>query len=322
MADISWQVLFLALVLDITFGDPRRLPHPIVWMGNAISFFEPWFRKRIPSPFYAGLCFALFLIAAVWCLGVFIVKFSFFVHPLAGDAVQVLLLFYCFSSRTLVIAAMDVARPLAAGDISKARKMVGYIVGRQTQNLDETGITRATVETVAENFVDGFLSPLFFALVFGVPGALAYKMINTLDSMVGYKNETYIMFGRAAARMDDAVNYIPARLSVLVIGTAAGLISGIRGKRALKTAFSQGRCHKSPNAGYPEAAFAGALKVRLGGPNIYHGTMVDKPYIGREFKDPKIFAIHQACQLMMFSVFISALAGGGVLLIFSFMSGA
>ena len=161
------------------------------------------------------------------------------------------------------------------------------IVGREVKYLDNTGVVKATIETVAENFVDGFLSPLCFALVGGVPLAMAYKMINTLDSMVGYKNEKYILFGRVAAKIDDIANYIPARISLVVISFAAGLLDIRKGKRALLTGFKDGRLHKSPNAGYPEAAFAGALKIKLGGPNYYHGKLVEKPYIGSRFKNPE-----------------------------------
>ncbi|MCG8633776.1 MAG: adenosylcobinamide-phosphate synthase CbiB [Desulfobacterales bacterium] len=313
MFEISWQVIAAAFILDILAGDPRWLPHPVIWMGNAISFFESPVRRLIRSPFLAGLVFAAGLIGATWAISACVVYGAELVHPLAGTGVKVLMLFYCFSARSLVQAAMDVARPLVSGDIDRARIMVGYIVGRETGSLDREGITRAAVETVAENFVDGFLSPLFFALVFGLPGAMAYKMINTLDSMVGYKNDTYILFGRAAARIDDLANLIPARLSVAVISFAAGLVSLKRGKQALATALSQGRNHKSPNAGFPEASFAGALQVRMGGPNVYHGKLVDKPYIGGEFKEPGPGKIQQACELMMISALVAALAGGLIL---------
>ncbi|MCA1785900.1 MAG: cobalamin biosynthesis protein, partial [Desulfobacteraceae bacterium] len=180
--------------------------------------------------------------------------------------------------------------------------------------------TRAACETVAENFVDGFLSPLCFALIFGAPGAMMYKMINTLDSMVGYKNDTYVLFGRAAARIDDVANYIPARLSMAMIASAAAMLSLSRSRRALSTALTQGCNHKSPNAGFPEAAFAGALGVRFGGPNTYHGKRVDKPYIGGAFNDPKPAHIEKACELMMLSALVSVVLGcllawGAVLLI-------
>jgi adenosylcobinamide-phosphate synthase len=315
MCEIPWYILFGAFVLDFLVGDPRWLPHPVVGMGTAISWFEPRFRALVSNLFFSGLLFAVFLITSTWVLSFAIVKLAVYIHPLLGIGVQVLLLFYCFSAASLVDAAREVACPLEACDIKTARKKVAMIVGRETQNLDKVAVTRATVETVAENFVDGFLSPLFFALLFGVPGAMAYKMINTLDSMVGYQNETYLFFGRASARIDDAANFIPARISVLVISFAAFLLSAKRGGSAFKTGFSQGRRHKSPNAGYPEASFAGALGIRMGGPNVYHGKRVDKPYIGGQFNDPRICGITRACELMMLSSLVAVLAGCGVSLL-------
>jgi adenosylcobinamide-phosphate synthase len=316
MCEIPWYVLFSAFVLDFFVGDPRWLPHPVVGMGTAISWWEPRFRHWVSNPFVSGLLFALFLIIVTWALTFGLVYLALWVHPWLGIGVQVVLLFYCFSATSLVQAAREVALPLAVCDIETARKKVAMIVGRETQNLDAVAVTRATVETVAENFVDGFLSPLFFALVFGVPGAMAYKMINTLDSMVGYKNETYLLFGRAAARIDDVANFIPARLSMLVIGLAAFLLSAQSGRAALKTGLAQGRCHKSPNAGYPEASFAGALGSRMGGPNVYHGRLVFKPYIGEQFNDPDIHKITRACELMMLATLIATLIAGGVSLVF------
>jgi len=309
---IPWQVLAAAVLLDLILGDPRWLPHPIIWMGNGVSFFEPKFH-RLGRPVAAGVFFALFFIAAVFVISSLVLTLAFALHPMAGRVLQAVMLFYCFSARSLANAAMDVATPLMAGDLSCARKTVGYIVGRETARLDGAGVTRATVETVAENFVDGFLSPLFFALILGVPGAMAYKMVNTLDSMVGYKNARYFFFGRASARIDDAANFIPARIAVLVIPLASGLFSYGRGRRAFATALSQGRNHKSPNAGFAEAAFSGALGVRMGGPNIYHGKRVDKPYIGGGFKNPQPPDITRACDLMLMSSILSAILAGLVL---------
>lgn len=307
--DVTWQIIAAAFILDVLAGDPKCLPHPIIWMGRTISFFEPEFRKRIKNPFQAGLLFALCLIATVFGLTWAVVFMAGRIHPVAAAIVQAILIFYSFSNRSLYKAAMDVFKPLAEGDLVQARIKVGYIVGRQTKDLDKAGITRAACETVAENFVDGFLSPLCFALVLGAPGAMMYKMINTLDSMVGYKNDTYILFGRAAARIDDVANYIPARLSIAMIAPAAAMLSLSRGKRAVFIALTQGRNHKSPNAGFPEAAFAGALGVRFGGPNIYHGKLVDKPYIGGAFDDPRPAHIEKACELMMLSALISVVLG-------------
>ena len=306
MADLEWYIVFAAFALDFIIGDPVFLPHPVVFMGRAISWFEIRFRKWISDPLKAGSLFACFLITATWLTGWGIIRAVQTADPMLGIAVQAVLLFFCFSSKSLTQAAMAVYDALKSDSLEKAREKVGWIVGRQTSALDEAGVTRAAVETVAENFVDGFLSPLFFACIGGVPLALAYKMVNTLDSMVGYKNETYILFGRAAARIDDAANFIPARLSVAVIAVSMSLISVIRGRRAFSTAVSQGRRHKSPNAGYPEAAFAGALGVRMGGPNIYHGKLVEKPYIGDMFPDPSPVRIRQACDLMMLASLTAA----------------
>lgn len=310
---ISGLVLVTAFFLDFLAGDPRWLPHPVVWMGRAISFFEKPFRNAFPRPFLSGLVFALFLIGTVWGLSLALVKFALSVHPVIGIIVQAVLLFYCFSVKSLVQAAQEVAVPLMAGDLTEARKQVSMIVGRETQTLDQAAVTRAAIETVAENFVDGFLSPLFFFLVLGVPGALAYKMINTLDSMVGYKNDAYILFGRASARIDDAANFIPARLSLFVISAAAAILSPKRGIRALNTALAEGRNHKSPNAGFPEAAFAGALGMRMGGPNVYHGRVVEKPYIGAQFPDPSVEQIDMACDLMQMSALLAMLGALGII---------
>ena len=307
MIEIQWYVILAAFILDFILGDPKILPHPVIYMGKAIDFFEGWFRKHFKQLMVSGFFFACCLILSTWLIAFVTIKLSIYIHPVFGNLVQVVLLFFCFSSISLEKAALSVFYALEENNIEKARKEVSYIVGRETEMLDQKGVIRASVETVAENFVDGFLSPLFFAMIGGVPLALAYKMVNTLDSMIGYKNDTYILFGRASARIDDAANFIPARISVVLIALSVGFLSFKRGVLALKTGFFQGSLHKSPNAGYPEAGFAGALKIRLGGPNIYHGVLVEKPYIGKEFKDPEKRNIKQACDLMMFSSFLATL---------------
>jgi adenosylcobinamide-phosphate synthase len=298
MIEAAWYVLIFAVVLDFFLGDPRYLPHPVVGMGNAIGFFEPRFRQAFNNPLTAGVFFTFFLVGISYAMALILIMVTAWIHPLLGVGIQTVLLFFCFSVKGLKDAAMAVAKPLAEKDLTTAREKVGLIVGRDPRNLDEAGVTRAAVETVAENFVDGFLAPLFWAVILGVPGAVAYKMINTLDSMVGYQNDRYLLFGRASARLDDAANFIPARVSVFVIAAAAACLPGISGTGALRVGLSEGRRHKSPNAGFPEAAFAGALKIRLGGPSIYHGRQVDKPFIGSVYADPDISAVHQACRLM------------------------
>jgi len=316
MIEIQWYIIGAAFILDFVLGDPERLPHPVIYMGKAIDFFEGWFRRYFKHLLVSGFLFAGCLILSTWLVAFVTLKLSFYIHPFLGNFVQVVLLFFCFSSSSLEKAAMSVFYPLQEKNIEEARKKVSYIVGRNTKTLDQKGVTRATVETVAENFVDGFLSPLFFAMIGGVPLALAYKMVNTLDSMIGYKNDAYILFGRPAARIDDVANFIPARISVLIISLSMAFLSFEKAISALKIGFSQGSLHKSPNAGYPEAAFAGALKIRLGGPNIYHGQIVEKPYIGKEFKDPEKESIKQACDLMMFGSFWATLISCFILFVF------
>lgn len=293
----AWMVLPAAVALDLILGDPPSMPHPIRWMGNAITWFEPRFRRLCLPLAVSGTLFAAGLVLMTWLTGHLIVTAAGAIHPGVELAVEILLIYYCLAIRSLDSEARSVAKAL--GDsLDAARTKISRIVGREVHKLDETGISRAAVETVAENLVDGIISPIFYAVLGGAPLCLAFKMVSTLDSMVGYKSETYIHFGKAGARLDDLANFIPARLSVPVIAAAARLLSG-DGRQALETGIREGKNHSSPNAGYPEAAFAGALKVRLGGPNYYHGILVEKPYIGGRFGDTAPGHISKACDLMM-----------------------
>lgn len=315
----SWLhllVLPAAFVLDRLIGDPPSLPHPIRWMGNAITSCEPFFRNLFKNEKIAGTLFALTLISGCWLLCFLLLMVMQWIHPVAGFVTEVVMVFYCFSSKSLAQAGLDIHKLLASGQVDQARNAVAMIVGRDVQSYQADDIARATVETVAENFVDGFLSPLLFAVIGGGPLALAYKMVNTLDSMVGYKNERYLYFGRAAARIDDVANFIPARLSIYVIGLAAQFSVLKSGSRALAVARKEGRNHSSPNAGHPEAAFAGAMGIRLNGPNYYGGRLVEKPFIGIDFDPPGVEHIKGACQLMLRSSEIGCLLlwGLGVLL--------
>lgn len=293
----AWMVLPAAVALDLILGDPPFMPHPIRWMGNAITYLEPRFR-RLPLPtVVSGALFAGGLVLTTWLAGYLVVKAAGAIHPGVGVAVEILLIYYCLAIRSLDREARAVAKALGVS-LDLARKQVSRIVGREVHRLDEAGVSRATVETVAENLVDGIISPIFYAALGGAPLCLAFKMISTLDSMVGYKNDAYILFGKASARLDDLANFIPARLSVPVIAAATRLLSG-NDRRAMQTGIREGKHHSSPNAGYPEAAFAGALNVRLGGPNYYHGILVKKPYIGGRFGDTGIGHIARACDLMI-----------------------
>jgi adenosylcobinamide-phosphate synthase len=301
-----WLTIPSALALDLILGDPQGWPHPVRWMGRAIEWFEPVCRRLWKSERWAGAVFAVTLIAASWAIAFGVVKSIYGLHLVIGFMVETVLIYYCLSVRALLYAATEIHALLVRREIDSARHKLSWIVSRDVERYQGEDIARATVETVAENFVDGVLSPLFFAAMGGAPLAVAYKMINTLDSMVGYKNERYIRFGTVAARIDDAANYLPARLSVAVIALAARLFPGRHGRRAFQTALEEGGHHTSPNAGYPEASFAGALAVRLNGPNYYHGRLACKPYIGVAFGPVTIGHIPQACQLML----VASLLGG------------
>jgi len=285
-------------------------------MGRAIVRAEPWFRRLPGKGVVAGGLFAAALIIGTWTLTWFALGQCRQVHPALGFALETVAVYFCLSARSLMDAAEEIRVLLKGKRLETARAKVAMIVGRDVDRYQAPDIARATVETVSENFVDGVLSPLFFAAIGGAPLAMAFKMVNTLDSMVGYKNEAYYYFGRAAARLDDVLNFIPARLSVPVIALAAQLLGG-SGRRALRTAWAEGANHTSPNAGRPEAAFAGALGVKINGPNAYGGILVKKPFIGIRFREVEVDDIRKACDLMMVSALLSlalslALAFGAV----------
>ena len=309
----TWYILPLAFILDLMLGDPPNWHHPIRWMGKAIEIAEPHFRKIALSLTVSGLLFAAGLIAGALLLTGLLLFAVNQIHPMLRTVFEIVLIYFSISAGSLEEAALEIRRYLQNNDITTARKKVALIVGRDVQNYQKADIARATVETVAENLVDGVISPLFFAAIGGAPLAMAYKMDNTLDSMVGYKNEKYVSFGKAAARIDDVLNYLPSRLAVPVISLAAHLLSG-RGEQALKTAVIEGANHSSPNAGFPEAGFAGALGVKLNGPNYYAGKLVDKPYIGASFGPTSPSHIKKACDIMVLSSFLWLLVVWGLTL--------
>ena len=304
-------IIPLALVIDLAAGDPPWLPHPIRLMGWGINRLEPFFRKiKLPLT-VSGFLFAAVMVGAAFLIVFALVAAAAWVHPVLGVIIQVFVVYTCLAPRCLYDEATHVRRYLAAGDTENARNRIGMLVSRDARHLDDTGIARAAVETVAENFVDGVLSPLFYAALLGAPGAAAFKMASTLDSMVGYKNERYRDFGRPSARLDDLLNWIPARLSLPIIALAARMLLNTGG-RAFQTAVHEGKNHQSPNAGRPEAAFAGALGVKINGPNIYHGKYVDKPWIGKDFRPPVPADIEKAGDLMMMATLLSAVLMTGL----------
>lgn len=264
--------LLTGWLLDLFLGDPQRLPHPVVGFGRVISFGEKHLNRGNDRLLKGGLL-AVGLIVAVYLLTVLLLRLTLFLPFYVTIVVQALLIFFCLSGTTLI---REVRMVFQAVDRSReeGRKQVARIVGRDTSELSAQEVRTAALETLAENLSDGVIAPLFWYVVLGVPGMLAYKMVNTLDSMIGYKNERYVKFGRVAARLDDAANYIPARLTAFLMVVAGGRLS------LLKFVRRYGNQHASPNSGYPEAALAGLLDCRFGGPHNYFGERVWKPFIG------------------------------------------
>lgn len=259
--------LLLAWLLDGWLGDPAWLPHPVVGFGKLISCGERRLNKG-KAKVWKGAFLAIGLVIAVYLLATFIPRYT-----IVGCLINTLLIFYCLAGTTLVREVRMVFEAVNRS-LDEGRQQVARIVGRDTSELSAHEVRTAALETLAENLSDGVIAPLFWYLLLGVPGMLAYKMVNTLDSMIGYKNERYLLFGRVAARMDDVANYLPARLTALLMVIVSGRPS------LLRFVWKQGRQHASPNSGYPEAALAGILNCRFGGPHHYFGMQVWKPFIG------------------------------------------
>lgn len=295
------MLIFLAFLLDAVMGDPRWLPHPVVWFGKLISFLEKRLYKFNHSPRNLSLNGAL-LVLVVLCVvygsSLGLTSLFSFIHPLAEAGLTVLLLASTLAARSLREAAENIYAPLRDGEIIQARQAVSMVVGRDSAQLDAREVSRAAVETVAENTVDGVTAPLFYALLGGAPLALLYKAINTMDSMLGYKNERYLWFGRAAAKLDDAANWLPARLTVPVMLLAAALLR--LDLRAAWTALRRdGKKHPSPNSGLTEALVAGALGITLGGDNRYGGKICQRICLWQEGRAPEAKDIRQTTTLML-----------------------
>ena len=301
--------LIAGCISDWLMGDPYWLFHPVRFMGNMISALEARLRRLFPEHLLlaggvlAGfMCLFWTLIPVLGFLGIYRGLLSFGIQRhWIYICLFVLESFFCgqlLAARSLQTESMKVCSALKEGDIEKARKAVSMIVGRDTAVLDRDGIARAAVETVAENTSDGVIAPFFFMAVFGPAGGFFYKAVNTMDSMVGYKNETYLLFGRAAAKLDDAVNWLPARLSGMLLTAAAWLLPGMDGKNAWRI-FKRDRFnHASPNSAQGEAACAGALHLRLAGDAWYFGTLYKKPYIGDDDRPIRPDDIKGVCSLM------------------------
>lgn len=308
-------VFLAAYLLDALLGDPAWLPHPVVAMGRAITGLEHLLRRLFSST-NTGLLAAGCVLAALLPLGSFCIAAGALllagrVHPLLALALNAFWGGQCLAVRDLRKEAMAVYACLKQNDLPAARKAVGRIVGRDTAALTAEGVTKAAVETVAENFSDGVFAPMFYLAIGGAPLALAYKAVNTMDSMVGYKNEKYLYFGRAAAKLDDAANYLPSRLSALLL-IAASFFCRENRKNAWKIWRRDRRNHASPNSAQTEAVMAGALSVQLAGPAWYFGEYYDKPTIGDPLRPVEPGDILRANRMLYWGGFLSLILLCGI----------
>ena len=298
-------------------GDPHGIPHPIVWIGRLIGRLDAALLGEIPadmtdpetrdkaSEHRKGLLLVLIVITVTASFTAAVMYASYRFSPVAGVIIEAVLTCYLLAQTSLKRESMKVYRELKEGTLDSARKAVSMIVGRDTQVLDETGVTKAAVETVAENFSDGVFAPMLYAAIGGPVLGLTYKAINTMDSMIGYKNDRYMWFGTAAAKLDDVVNYVPSRLSALLL-IAASAISGrdYDASRAFRIWKRDRANHKSPNAAQTESAAAGALGLQLAGDAQYFGRIVRKPFIGDKIREIEAYDIVRVNRLMTFASFI------------------
>lgn len=289
-----------AFLLDCLLGDPNSKYHPVALIGRCISFYERRLYKikdQAKQKIFHGFLTVVLVIFTVLIVAFLLELIGGTINPWIGYAIDILLLYIAISPRSLATAGLEIANLLRRKKLEQARKRVGYIVGRKTSDLDEGEITRATVETVAENTVDGIIAPLLFFACFGSLGAIFYRTVNTLDSMLGYKNDRYLYFGRVAARLDDIANYIPARITAVLFVLGAAIL-GHDWRRAIRITVRDAHKHPSPNGGYAEAPVAGALHIRLGGYNTYGETTSFRAYMGDPVRPLKAYHIMKTIGLM------------------------
>ncbi len=318
-----WDQVALAYIIDLAFGDPWKIPHPVVLIGRLISYLEKlvfddklnWLLKR-----YIGTVVVVFVVGISASITWGIVYMATLVQARLGFVVSILLISTTIATKGLMDSAKNVAVSLGKKSLGEAREKVSLIVGRDTGNMKRRDIVRATIESVAENSVDGVIAPIIYALIGGPSLAMAYKAINTLDSMIGYKNERYKDFGWAAARLDDLANYIPARLSVLILAIAA-IVCRKNALKAIKTAIKDGRKHASVNSGWPEAAMAGAVGVRLGGTNYYAGVPRKSDPIGYGKGALTARNIEEVVWIVFVASAITILLSKAVIFAFSYVKG-
>ena len=318
---LQTAAIFAGFLIDFFVGDPYSIPHPVVGIGKWISFFDRKLRRGNSNPKDVGRgALTVVLVALIsTVVPALVLELSWRLHPAAYFAVNAIMCWQILAARQLFREGKKVQRALEKGDTEGARAAVSMIVGRDTDVLDENGICRAAVETVAENASDGVIAPLFWTFLFGAAGGFFYKSINTMDSMLGYKNEKYLYFGRAAARTDDVVNYVPARLSAVLMIAACPLCR-LDGKNARRIFRRDRYKHASPNSAQTESTVAGALGVRLAGDAVYGGVVKKKEFIGDPVREIEPYDITRAGRLMYVASALTLLLGlilrGAVILCF------
>lgn len=285
-------VILIAVIVDVFLGDPYGFYHPVRMIGGYITFFEKNFYKD--SVLRGGILLVSTAAISVFCY----IAFSS-----VGWIAGVIAAWTFLSVKSLASEGMKVYVFLQEGDLVRARKALAMIVTRDTSSLDSAQISRAVIETLSENFVDGVLSPIIYLVLFGIPGCALYKSVSTLDSMVGYRTKKYEKFGKLSARADDLLNFLPARIAAFVVIPLASVLTGNNPLRCYKTVIKDRLKHESPNSAHSEAAFAGSLGVALGGSSVYHGKLENKPAIGAGLRSPEPAHIKKAVILMYASSF-------------------
>ena len=313
MADLliyQTYAIIIGFIIDFFVGDPHAIPHPVVAIGKLISFLDRKLRigDSDKRDILRGVWTVLIVSAVSIAVPSLILWVMWKIHPVAYLAVNSIMCAQIVAARELVRECSAVEKALEKGDVEGARKAVSYVVGRDTEALDKEGICRAAVETIAENGSDGVIAPLFWMFLFGAVGGFFYKAVNTMDSMLGYKNGKYLYFGRAAAKTDDFVNFIPSRISALLMIVSCPLCH-LDGKNAFRIFLRDRFKHKSPNAAQTESVFAGALNVRLNGPAFYGGVLHEKEYLGDDTRPIAPADIKKSGHLMYTASFMMLIIG-------------
>ena len=302
--------------VDQVMGDPECFPHPVRLIGAAITYGETALRRRGQSPnteLALGAALTISVVIASYYFTAKTLRLSCRCSDFLGDATELFIGWTCLAARNLQQEATAVTDALASDDLDLARRRLSRIVGRDTQHLNSSEISRAVIETVAESASDGILAPLFYMTLGGVPLAMAYKAVNTLDSMIGHADSRYLYFGKVAARLDDVANYLPARLTALGIVAASSLNGSTDDAQSAWTIWRRdGNKHKSPNAGQPESAMSGSLQVGLGGDNRYAGELISTDRIGQEFPAPGLPHARRAIRLVSTVSILGLVAGAFV----------